>query len=382
MATERGQSDWRQQVIAPAEGATSLPLPPTSHVVEQPPMSFEPGQPQRGDVIELLPAAARERLLQLRQRAADAHRLVPSFEDVQQASMARIEAENALKRLTAHPQDFGFGLKPDDPRVVAAQKHLDKMTADFERLRQLKEIRTAGWQTASAALAACETWLRDGRPGGTALEAVEIEPPKLAKGENGLLDAIENRRRRVRELHADAHRARSAPYPSSHAKAQMRAEIERLATLGQPDVSALIELDGKIAWPIQNLQSRVYNSEAGATAFAETPDTLALVAWLHRDALIAALDREIATEADDAAALSHEAREKAEAEVMADLLAIERDECSLTWAAQTRGFPIEHRSDCSPLALLGVRLVTTPSAGLPPSSPERAGFNLLGAGRR
>ena len=60
-----------------------------------------------------------------------------------------------------------------------------------------------------------EAWLRDGRPSGTLLEAVEIEPPKLLKGEDVLLDAIENRRRRARELKADLHRIRSAPMPSS-----------------------------------------------------------------------------------------------------------------------------------------------------------------------
>ena len=31
----------------------------------------------------------------------------------------------------------------------------------------------------------------------------------------------------------------------------------------------------------------------------KSPDTLAMFAWLHKDALIAALDREIASEADD-----------------------------------------------------------------------------------
>jgi hypothetical protein len=42
-----------------------------------------------------------------------------------------------------------------------------------------------------------------------------------------------------------------------------------------------------------------------SVAFSEMPGTIALFARLHRDALIAALDREIATEADDDAALSH-----------------------------------------------------------------------------
>ena len=68
-----------------------------------------------------------------------------------------------------------------------------------------------------------------------------------------------------------------------------------------------------------SLQVGGYTRSRVPLAFAEIPDTVALIAWLHRDALIAALDREIDTEADDKAALSHEARQKAEAEVMGDL---------------------------------------------------------------
>ena len=40
------------------------------------------------------------------------------------------------KRLTDHPQDFGYDLKPDDTRVVAAEKHLEKMTDDLRRLQE------------------------------------------------------------------------------------------------------------------------------------------------------------------------------------------------------------------------------------------------------
>jgi hypothetical protein len=58
-------------------------------------------------------------------------------------------------------------------------------------------------------------------------------------------------------------------------------------------------------------------------------DTLARFAWLHRDALIAKLAAEIDAEADDAAALTHEARQQREAEVMGDLLSVERDESFL-----------------------------------------------------
>ena len=138
---------------------------------------------------------------------------------------------------------------------------------------------------------------------------------------------------------------------------------------GAPSVSLLIEHDGKIEFQTQRLTSEVH-AERRSLAFTETADALALVAWLHRDALIAALDREISTESDDKAALSHEARQKAEAEVQGDLLAVERDESALVWQAQSQNLPCEHRQDISVLALLSIALVTTPRAdALPETSP-------------
>ncbi|MET4034514.1 hypothetical protein ABIB94_008421 [Bradyrhizobium sp. JR7.2] len=346
-------------------------------------MSFEPGPanpqpfsagvylPSQLDVIEWLPPVAAERLRLLRQRAADAHRLIPEFETVREASMTKIEAANELKRLTDHPQDFGFNLKPDDPRVKSAIKYLEKMTADLKRLTELREVRTAAWQTASQAKAAVESWLRDGKPHGTTLEEVETEPPKLNKGED-VLSGIESLRRRVRELRADLHRIASAPYPSAFCKQRMREQIEALAQRGTPSVSRLVELDGPVDFQTQSLTSEVH-AERRSLAFTETADALALVAWLHRDALIAALDREISTEADDKAALSHEARQKAEAEARGDLLAIERAETALVWRAMDERLPVEHRPDCNPLAILGCQLVTVPRTnGSPRSSPMHA----------
>ena len=201
---------------------------------------------------------------------------------------------------------------------------------------------------------------------------------KLAKGEAGLLDAIENRRRRVRELKADQHRIRSAPFPSGHAKQRMRAQIDALAMQGAPSVSRLVELDGKIEFQTARLTSEVH-AERRSLAFTEVPDAVALTCWLHKDALIAALDREISSESDDPNSLGHEAREKAEAEAMSDLLSTERNICSLIWRGQAEGLPVS--ADISPLAILQVLLITLPRAPSGPSSPEIAGYNLIGGGR-
>ena len=117
-------------------------------------------------------------------------------------------------------------------------------------------------------MAHVETWLKSGRPGGTALEDFEGDPPTLNKNET-VLDAIERLRRRVRELKADLHRIASAPYPSSYAKQQMREQIEALAMQGAPVLSDVIEQDGKIIWPTQSVRSQVYNADSHAIAVAE-----------------------------------------------------------------------------------------------------------------
>ena len=66
--------------------------------------------------------------------------------------------------------------------------------------------------------------------------------------------------------------------------------------------------------------------------------------------------------------LTHDAREKAEAEVMGDLLNIERQEAALVWRGQSEGLPVEHRSDCAPLAILQCRLVTAAAVTASPGS--------------
>ena len=323
------------------------------------------------DLIEVLPERAADRLRALRQRSSDAHAVIPEFADLQEANTAKYDAERALRRLTDHPHDGGLNLKPEDRRVIASQQHLAKMTADAKRLTELSEVRSAAWQPTSLALSAVEAWLKGGQPSGTVLQDHEAQGPKLNKGET-VIDAIERHRRRGRELKADLRRIQSAPFPSSYAKQRMRAQIEALAQRGAPDVSSLIEHDREIAWPMMRLSSQVISTER-ALAFTEVTDTVAMMCWLHRDALIAALDREIASEADDPAALTHEVRQQREAKVMGDLLAVERDEAALVWQAQSERMPVEHRADISPLALLGLRLITAPRAvPSPGSSPEHA----------
>jgi len=84
--------DWRQSVIermlpameanAGTGPATTLPPAPTVTITAQAPFSAGFLSPPSFDAIELLPPAAAEKLRMLRQRSADAHAVIPPFEDV------------------------------------------------------------------------------------------------------------------------------------------------------------------------------------------------------------------------------------------------------------------------------------------------------------
>src|SRR5258708_35178832 len=73
----------------------------------------------------------------------------------------------------------------------------------------------------------------------------------------------------------------------------------KLAQRGTPNVSNLVEHDRQVEWPTQMLRPDVRNTEVPSVAFAETHDLLPLIAWLHKSALIAALDPELDPETAD-----------------------------------------------------------------------------------
>jgi len=312
------------------------------------------------DAIELLPAIAADRLRMLRQRALDAHAVIPPFDDLRDANMAKTNAQNRLTQLQAHPSQAGWNLSENDVRVTTQRKIVDALTAAAARIAALTEQRSTAWRSVTQVVQNVEGWLSDGgRPSGTALEVVETPAPTLQKGET-LADAIGRLRQRGGEVRDALNKIESAPFPSAHAKQKMRAQIEALAQAGQPDVAMLVAHDREVEFKTRRVTSQVHNTTPGVIAYAEVPDTIALLTWMHRDALIAKLDAEISNAGNDRIALTPETRQLQSAKLQGDLLAVERDECELIWRAQSEGLPIEHRSDISPIVLLGLRLVTAP----------------------
>jgi hypothetical protein len=388
MATRDPDRSWREHVLStlPTMEATSMPDPaatsltpaPTTAVTAPAPFSADYFAAPSLDLLALLPDAAADKLRLLRQRSSDAHALIPTFEMVREANAAKQDAEHQLQRLLAPAGESGFNLGLNDRRTIEAQKTLDKATADARRLTELQEVRSQAWREASGALAAVESWLRDGgRPGNTTLEAVEVEPPKLAKGED-ILSALEKVRRRGRELKADIHHVRSACYTKDEAMALVSATVENWGSNGI-DTSATIEHLSQPTIPTKTVQAMVHNvpGAPAAVVFVEVPDVVGIFSTVLKDQFIAWLAADVDRNADPKGALSHEARQQQEAELMGDLLDIERQEAALTWQAQAQGLPCEFRHDyTNPLVILQLRLITSPRAtnGPAASSPEREGW--------
>jgi len=179
--------------------------------------------------------------------------------------------------------------------------------------------------------------------------------PRVLDGE-GHGDSVERLRRRVRELKADLDQVRFAPYPSDEAKRVARTQIDQLAARGAPTLFDVIDRRGDIKWP--ELTTHTLSTPMGTPGEQQfivttTPDALAVLAWLHRDALVAALDREIDTSSQDDQALTDEQRIRKSAQISSDILATEREEEALIDRMEASGALFLRRTDADPRAVLG-----------------------------
>ncbi|WP_136626025.1 hypothetical protein [Bradyrhizobium macuxiense] len=308
-------------------------------------------------MIDALPPSAAERLRELRQQRDDAALLARSDHEEWQSLHLDIQRHrDRLRELQMPRGQGGPDLPDDDVRVLHEQRRLDQKTAELVRRTQRRDLNGSRWNNLSAVVTNCETCIRT-KPNGAAIVMRPAIEPNLKKGET-VIDALERLRRRARELQADLARVRAAPWPSGLAKERMRKQIDQLAEAGRPIAHHAIDHGEDIAFATTTYQVPIANVDPSAIGFAEVRDALALVAWLHRDTLTAALDREIDEVADDKAALTREQRQKAEAQILADVLATEREECALIEAAQDDGITIDYRVDCDPRAVLGIAWVS------------------------
>ncbi|CAN7303415.1 hypothetical protein [Mesorhizobium sp. LjNodule214] len=306
------------------------------------------------DVADFLPSEARARLVALREEKDDLLATTrATSEAYQEAIKAKREASNLVNVLTEHSVAIRVGydrIYPEDHNlVIEARQTLTKATDEFARITEKRDARSHRWQQVAHLVQAVERYLASvSAPFSSFTGKTEKKPASL--------DAA---RKTIATLLADRQEVQAAPIPSTKVRQSVRAEIDALAEKGRPALFAAIEYGEAIGWPKQDLPiesvALMVNDEARTPvigrAHAEGPNTLALFAWLHRDALIEALDKEITEVSDDGAALDDETRAKKLGQIADDLLDAERAECALIEASGDR---TAYRVDTDPRALLAI----------------------------
>lgn len=321
-----------------------------------------------GDPADVLPEEAKGALADLRQRdeeAAALHRLAVDAQ--QEQFLAKLGHQARIKQLMMPQAEGGYSLEADAPQVLAEQARLAKVEAEIARRREVSEMRSAKRSNLRRLVERIEKWLTEGRPVGSVLVMSDAPPPSLKKNEN-VLDAIEARQRRLRELDAEAHRIDSAPYPSALSKQRVRSQVEAIAERSAPSVLGLVEAGEPIElFRTKNvvLSAPVEGSSAERPGFIvptiPVPD-MGLLIWLMKDTLLSKLESEIDACSNDAEALTDPQRAQKLAVVMSDRLAVEREECVLIEIGCAQGLNAAYRHDTSPEAVLQVKFVEAPTS--------------------
>ncbi|MGE3993218.1 hypothetical protein [Pseudorhodoplanes sp.] len=260
------------------------------------------GQPKVVTRESALPKCAQKRLAQLRA-------LVDDYEAAR---------TNLQKRLNGLMPDESMEREEVNKRIIANNRSLSYAKGLLNLADQ--------WLVASGALAHYAP---------TALTAAP--PPRVGEAQWG---RIENIRTEVARIKAQMIEVKRAPLPFKMFEEQLKVTVNRWASEGEPRVE------------VDQVKGHV-NARWGAAV----PASYKIMAWLHRDAMLAKLIEQARKQADTrGTAMSPEAKAENLKALSERLQSLELEEVALIDAMQSQGVPdAVHRLDISPAALLGVK---------------------------
>ena len=310
-----------------------------------------------------LPDNPRQKLQEMELQNMAEHGRVRALSDLVRARReiiaACMETRENLVGPTTHDRRDGrgmcLGLALDHPEVVQVGLQLKEAQESFEQANGAYNYAMESWKDGQRTVHALKGYVDRKLRSGKVIMRVGPVDITLRKGEE-IYAAIERRRRRIRELHADAAAVHAAPIHSSRSKALALEQITQLADRGTPNVLALVETGAPIVWPEKEACPTLSQLAARQlTAPAEREfDALALFAYLHRSQLIASVNEEIDRLADDESALSAKERKERTQTIMRDILEVEFEEEALIVQAHEKSLNIPRRSDADPRAVLGL----------------------------
>ncbi|MFD2185004.1 hypothetical protein [Rhodoplanes azumiensis] len=310
------------------------------------------------DVLKRLPPRAAEAFRSLAEQAQERWGAVDALN---RKFRETIDERDKLSRARSY-QIADREKARDHAAVAELRREVDVIAKRAAGIAEQRDRATERWQEVAGLVRRLADFVLEA-PRGKGFRDLAIEAPTIPNSD--LHGALEGRRRRLRELVADAHRVRSAPRPSAAARELIRREIDRIAERGRPDVTHAVEVGGG---ELANVVEFARNRNTGEV------DVVALLAWVCKDQLLAALDREVAEISDDAAALSDAERAEALATIERDQLAVEREEEAIARQIEQTGSSVRRRVDADVRAVLMVEEVDVKVAADPPRPAQITGW--------
>ncbi|MFN4274107.1 MAG: hypothetical protein ACK4F5_14955 [Aliihoeflea sp.] len=326
-----------------------------------------PSTARSKDRAAALPEEARRRLGWLAQRAEELADAAEGAHGASEQANNRFRDARALvETMKERKADEEAGSKKATPATLAslsdAEAALVRARRSHERAMQHSRDTIVELQGVRDMQTALQRYI-GGNPAGT---LVDNRPDLKLGAAGGYAALVAKYRGEALRLEAERREVQLAPMTAEEVKRKARAEVEELAERGAPFVSGAAEPfidhgDGRIqaprigiGWPTK----RMTGLEPSATGSGHTPsvvDTAALVAWLHKDRLIEALEADI----DEAYATTdgidtHERGKRIRA-LSRQIAQAERLEAEAIWKGVEAGEAVEWRA-LPAAAVLGVKV--------------------------
>jgi hypothetical protein len=281
----------------------------------------------------MLPAVARAKLSALEIAADDLAALTAN-------ALASIKAGEAKLASALHAMET----TPTAARAEAFKAEATALGDDIEGLRSIMGERRARRDEAHQLVVRIRTWVERLPP---QMTFALVPPAEREPGDESARAAVERYRASIRNLRVEMEAVRKASLPEADIKNAVRAFIDKHAARGRP----IIRVEGdKVDVLFENTKALVPGDRLNASASAD------LFAWLFRDELVVAFNREVEA-LNVQNALTREERSARLAELRAALLEAERAEEAAITRAGEEGTIIARRTDADPRAVLGIQLV-------------------------
>jgi hypothetical protein len=268
-----------------------------------------------------LPEPARRKLVTLMRQAED-HRALAEVERLRANGM-RARVTDVRNRLAASEVESEIS-----PELRIAEQGLQEQ-------EMLQQTRFERYSQTQRLITQINAWLAS-LPPTTVLVPVTSE----IRSEGNYQQQVERLRREITERKAELLKVNAARAPVEDARKQVRRLVDTLSRAPSLNTDG-----GKLSVPSWQRAS-----------FGPAPfrDVIALLCWLDRDRIIAALDIELEKLPVDKDALPPEQRARRVSELETDIARLELEEEAVVSAASAMGLDIPRRECASPAAVLGV----------------------------